>query len=424
MSCEEEENDGVDLLRLHSDLSSLLCQIDELVVQAIKLDSVTNDGKTQIHSFSRVLSDMLSSLKPWIPKFQTALNPETHHEHCHPLKTKLVSHDKSEVCEGDSPQERTLDSLVSPSPLVSWRANCTIERGRQMFMLTPLPLSSKQPLPKSHFNEILPSTSSSSFLALSRDMTSLMDTVAVKPTPIKPPSEVPNNQISSPNFPKRDGSMFVMMTPCLKMSPPRSCVLLEPISEICHVGEKKVHKATPFPLGIHYSDSEASESPGSCDDDASQGLALKYAELLGIHQVSKSGIGKQMVEESVDWFTSPLKTCVLLEPPDEKSLELETNRLTETILKEQVSKFKDDHVSEDHNQAKKSCKKESTPMWQEPESSFRTGKHAGENTLKKELWTKFEAASTWGCQPKLATAPVQKSTHKGFLDLLEEASCD
>jgi len=57
-----------------------------------------------------------------------------------------------------------------------------------------------------------------------------------------------------------------------------------------------------------------------------------------------------------------------------------------------------------------------------PESSFQRGKCPGENTLKKELWTKFEVASTWGCQPKVPT--VQKSAHKGFLDLLEEASCD
>ena len=58
-------------------------------------------------------------------------------------------------------------------------------------------------------------------------------------------------------------------------------------------------------------------------------------------------------------------------------------------------------------------------MLNEPESSFRTGKRPGENTLKKELWTKFEAASTFGFQHDLPTVP--KSTQKGFLDLLDEA---
>lgn len=65
---------------------------------------------------------------------------------------------------------------------------------------------------------------------------------------------------------------------------------------------------------------------------------------------------------------------------------------------------------------------ESTPMWHEPESSFRTGKRPGENTLKKELWTKFEAASTKGLLFNPPT--VCKTNRKGFLDLLEEASCD
>ncbi|KAK7841211.1 hypothetical protein CFP56_015713 [Quercus suber] len=33
-------------------------------------------------------------------------------------------------------------------------------------------------------------------------------------------------------------------------------------------------------------------------------------------------------------------------------------------------------------------------MWKEPKSVIHRGKHLDENTLKKELWTKFEVAST------------------------------
>ncbi|KAL5176371.1 hypothetical protein HKD37_08G022334 [Glycine soja] len=378
-----------DLHRLRY-LSSLLHQIDELVVQAIEVNynnnkTISKEGKTQIESFSRVLSDMLSSLEPWVPKIQKALNPQN-----------TVSDDETIEC--DSPEETTLN-LVSPSPLVSWRANCTVERGRQMFMLTPLPLSSKHHQPKPHFPP--PTTSST---------TTFKDSVMVKPTPIK--QQLPNNQ---------DGSMLLMMTPCLKMSPPRSCLLLEPISEISRLGDRNARKGTPYPVGIHCSDSESSSS-----DDSSRDLSLMYPELLGIH---KSGIGKKTVEASPDWFTSPPKTCVLLEPPDEKIDDHLCVQIADSILNEQVSKFEDDDVSKDHDQAKKSCNQDnfvgnlshvkSTPM---PESSFQTGKCPGENTLKKELWTKFEAASTWGCQPKVPTG--QKSAHKGFLDLLEEASCD
>lgn len=65
---------------------------------------------------------------------------------------------------------------------------------------------------------------------------------------------------------------------------------------------------------------------------------------------------------------------------------------------------------------------ERTPMVKEPMSSFRMGKHPGENTLKKELWTKFEAASTDTDGICFNTSLLQTTTKKGFLDQLDEAS--
>lgn len=61
-------------------------------------------------------------------------------------------------------------------------------------------------------------------------------------------------------------------------------------------------------------------------------------------------------------------------------------------------------------------------MWKDPESGMQTGKPPGENTLKKELWTKFEAATTSGIRINVPT--LQETARKGFLDRLEEASCD
>lgn len=59
-------------------------------------------------------------------------------------------------------------------------------------------------------------------------------------------------------------------------------------------------------------------------------------------------------------------------------------------------------------------------MMKEPMSSMRMGKHPGENTLKKELWMKFEAATAHDfC---LNGSLLQESTKKGFLDILDEAS--
>lgn len=54
---------------------------------------------------------------------------------------------------------------------------------------------------------------------------------------------------------------------------------------------------------------------------------------------------------------------------------------------------------------------------------MRTGKrHPGENTLKRELWEKFEAASSNGLC--FNTNAFGKTEQKGFLDLLDEVSCD
>lgn len=64
---------------------------------------------------------------------------------------------------------------------------------------------------------------------------------------------------------------------------------------------------------------------------------------------------------------------------------------------------------------------ESTAMFKEPESTFRVGKHPGENTLKKELWTQFEAASTHNFGFDVS---VLQTSEKGFLDRLEEVSYD
>lgn len=292
-----------------------------------------------------------------------------------PVSTEVA--EESKVC--DCPEEPKLDLLVSPSPLVSWRANCTIERGRQMFMLTPLPISKalsckRQEPSKSEFNRLSSSTNAfgtSTVFTLSGDIPDCsFDAVVVKPTPLKPSASVAiqeanaqeSGSISSPLFPKRESSMLVM-TPCLKMSPPKSCVLLEPISEICDPGKDndRVRKSTPFPVGIHYSDSESSESSGS---DASKDMALKYPELLGIQHISKSGGGKKRVEASPDWFMSPPKTCVLLEPPKEKAFDLQKadkglHMTDAVIVNEETSKLEED-VFEDHNQTKKSCNKGST----------------------------------------------------------------
>ncbi|XP_022715035.1 uncharacterized protein LOC111274568 [Durio zibethinus] len=439
------------LLLLQSDLSSLLRQIDELVAQAIKLNA-TGKGRKEIESFTNVISEMLSSLKPWVPRFQKALSSPSAGEHKdqsgHSLESEtvpFVNVNEKKWFDVGSPEETTLDSLISPSPLVSWRAaDCNIQRGRQLFLLTPLPmlkeLSSKGRDSSKLVLERIVSKSTvelPSFLNIPGDENdNLLEGVAIKPTPIKPSDFVAAGTdetlkcgfVSSPVFSKKDHSMLVM-TPRLKMSPPKSCVLLEPIHESSHRGDYGVRKSTPFPVGIN--NSGFSKSSGS---EASEDLTLKYPELLGIQRTYKSGIGKKELESSPTWLFSPPKSCILLEPPDEKSLDnvatdhhfpRAINQPTELFLSkgnDVTDACQQNKTINPENIGNNLALVESTPMWKEPESIMQTGKRPGESTLKKELWTKFEAVST--CGLRYNASAIQRTARKGFLDMLDEVSCD
>ncbi|KAK2654641.1 hypothetical protein Ddye_014497 [Dipteronia dyeriana] len=451
--CSEEASDddcALDrLLLVQSDLSALLQQIDELVVQAFKMKVTTRQGSREFESFARVLSDMLSTLKPWVPRFQNVLSSpvESENQLGQSLPSKAASNEE-EKSEFGSPEDLKEDTLVSPSPLVSWRANCTIERGRQLFLLTPLPMSKAfssrhQGASKSVFERInckqtvdLPPLST-----IPGDANDdLLEGVAIQPTPSKPSDSIAvgtkntleSGVVSSPLLSKRVKSV-------LKMSPPKSCVLLEPISESSHRFNDKVRKSTPFPVGFqNCRGSQFSESSGS---EGSKDLTFKYPELLGIRQACKSGIVKKELDASPDWLFSPPKSCVLLEPLDEESSEnaaVDRNLpITSSVLNMQTNPSplneKENDVQTGCHQIYTSCHPEpvrtnlafieSTPLFKEPESTFKTGQRPGENTLKKELWTRFEAASTYGIRYD-ASAHQKTAVKKGFLDMLEEASCD
>ena len=61
-------------------------------------------------------------------------------------------------------------------------------------------------------------------------------------------------------------------------------------------------------------------------------------------------------------------------------------------------------------------------MSKEPRSTFQMGNCPGESTLKKELWTEFEAAST--CSTRFNISTIQETAQRGFLDRLDEVSRD
>ncbi|KAL3351937.1 hypothetical protein AABB24_020167 [Solanum stoloniferum] len=437
------------LLLIRSDFSSVTHQIDELV-QVLKLGG-KKSGK-EIESFTHVLSEMQASLKPWVPKFQKALSDlSTRPEH--PSEQSQISEAVPVVADNtsdavNSPDRSKWDSLVSPSPLVSWRAGCTTEGGRQLFLLTPLPfrkvLSSKcqgssktvdnytsdtndqqhplfdirgdmedcllentksmasQPPSLSDVTEemdIPPSlsdvTRERDILRVNDEVKSILNKVSAHDMTI---NEVPQERdlISPVKLSQIDSSLLVM-TPCLKMSPPKTCVLLEPSSEYNCRDKHGAYKMTPFPVSRHFSSmSEDSESSSS---EAAEHLTMKYPELFGIKlSQNLTNGGKVADDESPDFLFSPPKTCVLMELPVEKPLTnaAETGGNLDIV--------------------------ERTPMMTESKSILVMGKHPGENTLKKELWMKFEAASSDGICFNPST--IHETIQKDFLERLEEVSAD
>ncbi|XP_011072434.1 uncharacterized protein LOC105157689 [Sesamum indicum] len=443
-------DDSLDrLLLAHSDLSSLLRQIDELVVQAIQLTS--NKGRKEIKQFADVLSDMQTSLKPWVPRFQKALSSQcTGPENKPQLMESTVVYASEESISDvtESPKQTKWESLVSPSPLVSWRAECNTEGGRQLFLLTPLPqtkaFSSKcQASSIPAFDKVksdgIPHPVSF-FDSLGNLGNDLPESISAKPTRKKVLDIEANKAVgnldtkcASPgNYSKINCDMFIT-TPCLKMSPPKSCILLEPVSEFSRKKNQGVHKSTPYPTGVH-NPSESLDSESS-SNQTSDDLKVKYPELFGIKL--NNLVNRKVPEDSPNWIVSPPKTCVIMEPSDEKLLtNLDGNILlpeTMTVHSQpnDLSTVNKSHYQGNSGIAVKTHQQdissalvldESTPMIKEPISSFRIGKPPGENTLKKELWTKFEAATTHSI--RFNGSVLQKTAEKGFLDRLDEASDD
>lgn len=294
-------------------------------------------------------------MQPWVPKFQKVLSdPSMRPEH--PSEQSQISEAVPVVVDNtsdavDSPDQSKWDSLVSPSPLVSWRAGCTTEGGRQLFLLTPLPfrkvLSSKCQGSSKKFDKYISDTNSQQHPLFDSkgdmedhllentksmasqppslsDVTGEMDILHVN-NEVKPANDMtinevpPKNDLVSPVKLSQIDSSLLVMTPCLKMSPPKTCVLLEPSSEYNCRDKHGAYKMTPFPVSRHFSNmSEDSESSSS---EAAEHLTIKYPELFGIRlSQNLTNGGKVADDESPDFLFSPPKTCVLMELPVEKPL--------------------------------------------------------------------------------------------------------
>lgn len=346
-------------------------QIDDLVGKAIRHKATSKNDIKEIELFANVLSEMQNSLKvnalncvhfvasfffhmtcpfstvpklqPWVPRFQqfissSSLKSNSQLEKSLTSKTVDIADDDNKSKVVGSPAQSNWDLLVSPSPLVSWRAGCTDEVGRQLFLLTPLPKGtiSKFRGPSKPANGTSSINTNTNVgrapppqpCILSENLENdSVNCVVAKPTP----NQVPDCSVTSTETtvkcnlksPEKVSTIVcskALMTPCREVSPPKSCILLEPISEFTQKKVRGVRASTPFPSGLHKLPDSDDDDSDSSSGEASEHLISKYPELVGIKLAHEYGNGRKIVEASPVWCMSPPKTCIVMEPPEDKML--------------------------------------------------------------------------------------------------------
>ncbi|CAH8273112.1 unnamed protein product [Arabidopsis lyrata] len=413
------------LFLVHSDIRSVLLQIDELVVEATKRKTVTKHGLREVESFRSVLSDMLSSLKPWFPRLEEAMSDFQLLPEDKEGQSLMRTNEEEDLFDVESPEPTQFEPLVSPSPLVHWRGDHNADKGRQLFLLTPLPLGKSEFLKHQNASKltakrIFPDDTANKSLEASKETSDdvlggeLMKTAGLGNSlghAIDFSEKLVEYEPCSSPVLRRKIQSELLMTPCLKMSPPKSCTMFKPVPETSQLVKHGACKSTCSELGA--STSNGSQSSGSSGIETTDNLCSKYPELLGMQHAPI--IRKTDLESSPVWWFSPPKTCVLMEPLNEKK------PIDETGGSRMVSSFDLPNIKAKHTtDGSMSMVVESTPLFKEPESIMTK---AGENTLKKELWTRFEEASIHDSRfSSMTTTTMRGNKQKEFMEMLEEVS--
>ncbi|ONK69804.1 uncharacterized protein A4U43_C05F26910 [Asparagus officinalis] len=380
------------LLLVRSELSNIFSEIDELVARALENKRTDRKAIQDIESFSKVLRDMHSSLKPWVSRLRQASPKQEPLQIENQLGQQSIGARSVSCVNGEesTPRNRNdaeLDLIVSPSPLVSWRADsCTLDTGRQLFLLTPLPklkaTSSKCPVTSKSMVRILHHENQRG-----QPLTSTLRESASDSLFQEPEAKMPQDNMVKPCTAGTTNSVLesskdslFLLTPCLKTFPQKSSALNGFVSE--NIPE------------LPTQDDDSKVSDDLTNDEVLDGLTSKYQELLGLQPNNNFTNRRKDGNQALEWFLSPPKTCVLMEEPNEEK-QVPTPCLNNSILLL------------------------ATPLWKDVETTIHKGKRAGENTLKKELWARFEEVSKDGLH--FDASVFQNTERKGFLDMLEEA---
>ncbi|CAL9159431.1 unnamed protein product [Musa hybrid cultivar] len=396
--------DGADgaldrLLLLRSDLSSLVSQIDELIAQAMENRTISKKASQDIDSFRSILSDMHFSLKPWFSRLRqsfdtslTATENKLKSLDTNPVPGAVRDRDAVASSRNDrdavasSRNEPELNLIVSSSPLVSWRGGtCTVDCGRQLFLLTPLPKGkpsvSKCPGSSKHMAGVFTEKEQSGRYKLPPFSVNVGNACRDLIERVEETHE-PTGLSNAHSFGQMSGALDSGSASPLSLSNQKN-------------RENEITLHLPKSSGMLDPISEPSQQDGVPEDDndaeVSDRLSMTCQELFGMQAAPVFMSRRKKVDGTLNWFLSPPRTCILLEPSDEKPLPTPANS--------QLSL--------------------ATPICKNLDSTHED-KLPGETTLKRELWTRFEAASSNHLH--LDVSVFQDTRRKGFLDMLEEVS--
>lgn len=254
-------------------------------------------------------------MQPWFPRLQEAISGEEllskdqKEESLMSSTSSVCPSEEEELYDVESPEPTQFEPLVSPSPLVSWRGDHNVQKGRQLFLLTPLPLGKSEFLKHQNASKLKSERNSTANQPLEASKETSGDGVLGGES-----SKTTGPPLSSPVLGRKIQSEL-LLTPCSKMSPLKSCTLFKPVLESSQPGKQGACKSTCSEFGAStFNGSQSSES--SSGIDKTDDLCSMYPELLGMQHAPITR--RTDLESSPVWSFSPPATCVLLERVNEK----------------------------------------------------------------------------------------------------------
>lgn len=306
---------------VHASLARLINEIDGLVARAHKVNLANKLDVCDLECFIEVLSRTHLTLQEWVPKFEQPFG------HCSVTVKKQTVPSSPAVSSSIACDENLfpLDEFANslpPSPLVAWPFGTKGDCEKELFLLTPMPKSRPTCTDSIVFpaSEVIASVKKGELASMEAVSIQQMEAVSLQQMEAVTPQiakkllwkGTQNFEGKLPNFEKED-TLKILSTPGLEISPPKTCALLRPMSELSEQGQDDSTVSTPPPtVRIPTFD----ESPS--DDlelQIPKSLRIKYPYLF--KNEAEDSLPVTPVQTSPRFTVSPPKSCVLLLPSNE-----------------------------------------------------------------------------------------------------------